>query len=111
MNIAVPAEDASGFDALRSSRFGSAPYFAVVDIEPFGVKFVEALENDGKSAEEICKMFADAQVEAVIASGVEADLAFQLSQADISVYRESDSATVRQVSIVFGKSAPGGHPL
>lgn len=112
MRIAVPAEDASGFDALRSSRFSAAPYFAVVELEPFGVKFVEALENPGDADDEArAALLAEAGVKAVVAMGVEPELAVAFAQADISVYREGDSKTVRQVAVVFGKAAPGGVPL
>lgn len=109
MKVAVPAEDASGFDALRSSGFGRAPYFAVVEVEPFGVKFVEALENPaGSDDAAVTALLEGAGVKAIIAMGVEAELAVQLSQADISVYREGESKTVRQVAVVFGKAVPGG---
>jgi predicted Fe-Mo cluster-binding NifX family protein len=88
MKIAITASDNNGFEAKVDSRFGRAPYFAIVDIDNMSIDFIDnpAVGAAGGAGVLAAQVVADQGVEGLI-SGNYGPKAFSgLTAANIKLY-------------------------
>lgn len=99
IRIAVPVDGGSGMEATRSSHFGHAAGFALVDIEDGAPGAVTMLANPPHTpggCMVTVQLLAQHGVTAVSAAGMGGGPLRGLTAAGITVYHDADSVTVWQ---------------
>jgi ArsR family transcriptional regulator len=101
MRICIPVETPAGPDARVYGHFGSAPHFAICDLDSGGI---ETLSNGGQQhAHGQCQptaALAGRQVDAVVCAGLGLRALQRLRASGIGVYQAA-GATVNEVLAAF----------
>lgn len=99
MKIIFPTNDDNGIDSLRSSHFGRARYYTLVNTSKNGMYEVSCVENIqgkehscGSSAKSILSQNADA----LVIKGIGAKPAKIFADKSLNVFVDSNSATVKE---------------
>ena len=102
MKICIPVETSSGMKSLVYGHFGSAPYFAIYDMETIGLEIMK--NDDAHHSHGMCHPLGSLDgksINAVICGGMGMRAIGKLNEAGIKAFRASSGTvedTVRQFS-------------
>jgi cation diffusion facilitator family transporter len=108
MRIAVPIVEDKGLDSRVSLHFGSAPYFAFIDVEERQIVSYYAKVNEGaklshKKGLQAAHLLVGENVDVVLAVSLGEGPFHVLGDSVIRIYHLSDSVEVREAVLLLNK--------
>jgi predicted Fe-Mo cluster-binding NifX family protein len=107
MRIAFPIVDDNGLDSTVHGHFGSAPHFAVVDLDANRIEVFENPDQDHQHG--ACNPMAalgGRKVDGVVVGGIGGGALKKLSSSGIAVYRAVEGTVAENARLIQSGSLP-----
>lgn len=99
MKIAVTASDNNGLESNIDTRFGRAPYFAIIDTETMDIKFISnsAVMSNSGAGVTAAQTIVDQKVNALISGKLGPKAFTALKAAELKLYTYNDGTIKKAV--------------